>query len=435
MSQWIEIEVPDIGDFEDVDVVEIFVAPGDHVQPNESLIALETDKASVEIPATVGGVVQELRIAVGDKVRQGSPILILRPDAAGATETPPQAETAPPPPPAASPAPPAPAPPALPASQGDSPVKGTVPVPAGSAAHASPSVRKLCRDLGVDVNQVAGTGPKGRILHEDVRQYVKAIVQGHGPAAGAGVEARSAWPFIPWPVVDFAKFGPVELQPLSRIRKLSGANLARNWVSIPHVTQFDETDITDTEAFRRAQTDDLAQRGIKLTLLAFLVKAVVAGLQRFPEFNSSLDGEQLVLKRYFHIGFAADTPHGLVVPVLRDADRKSLSELAAEAAELAAKAREGKLTAGDMQGGCFTISSLGGVGGTAFTPIIQAPEVAILGVSRAVMKPVWDGSNFVPRLMLPLSLSYDHRVIDGALAARFTSYLGQVLADVRRLLL
>jgi len=302
-------------------------------------------------------------------------------------------------------------------------------------AHASPSVRKVARELGVDLTRVVGTGPKGRVLQEDVRRFVKQVMSAEAPpgAPGTGaLAAAGALELLPWPKIDFARFGPVEARPLSRIRKISGANLSRNWVMIPHVTQFDEADITDLEAFRLRLNEENATSGVKITLLAFLVKACVAALRKFPEFNASLDGESLVLKRYFNIGFAADTPNGLVVPVLKAADQKGVIEIARELAGLAAKAREGKLAPADMQGGCFSISSLGGVGGTAFTPIINAPEVAVLGVSRSARKPVWDGDRFAPRLVLPLSLSYDHRVIDGATAARFTTYLGQLLADLRR---
>jgi pyruvate dehydrogenase E2 component (dihydrolipoamide acetyltransferase) len=299
-------------------------------------------------------------------------------------------------------------------------------------AHASPSVRKVARELGVDPLRVQGTGPKGRILLEDVRRFVKQVMSGPAPAAAGSFAGGGALDLLPWPRVDFARFGPIETRPLSRIKKISGANLSRNWVMIPHVTQFEEADITEIEAFRVRLNEENGKAGVKVTLLAFLVKACVAALKRFPELNASLDGESLVLKRYFHIGFAADTPNGLVVPVIKDADRKGVLEIAKELSELAAKAREGKLGPAEMQGGCFSVSSLGGIGGTAFTPIINAPEVAVLGVSRSATKPVWDGAKFTPRLLLPLSLSYDHRVIDGATAARFTTYLGQLLADLRR---
>jgi pyruvate dehydrogenase E2 component (dihydrolipoamide acetyltransferase) len=301
-----------------------------------------------------------------------------------------------------------------------------------TAAHASPSVRKFARELGVDLARLAGTGPKGRIRHEDVQAFVKQVMAG---AAPAGAMAAGALDLLPWPAVDFTKFGPVDVRPLARIRKIAGANLARNWAMIPHVTQFDEADITGLEAFRVALNRENEKAGIKVTLLAFLIRAAVAALRKFPEFNASLDGDNLVLKRYFNVGFAADTPNGLVVPVIRNAERKSVLEIAKEMGELSAKAREGKLGPADMQGGCFTISSLGGIGGTAFTPIINAPEVAILGVSKSALQPVWDGHGFAPRRLLPLSLSYDHRVIDGAAAARFTAYLSSVLADLRRLTL
>ena len=338
---------------------------------------------------------------------------------------------------------PAPAPSAAPAQPARAAAGAAAPetAPAGARparVHASPSVRQLARELGVDLPLVAGTGPRSRILADDVRRFVKSVmsgavsVQAGGAAAGG---AGAGLDLLPWPRIDFASFGPVEAKPLSRIKKLSGANLARNWVMIPHVTQHDEADITGLEAFRQQLNGEAGAAGTKVTLLAFLVKACVAALRRFPEVNASLDGESLVMKRYFHIGFAADTPHGLVVPVLRNADAKGVLELAQESASLAKRAREGKLSPADMQGGCFSISSLGGIGGTAFTPIINAPEVAILGVSRSVMKPVWDGEKFAPRLVLPLSLSYDHRVIDGATAARFTTYLGQLLGDMRRLML
>ncbi len=307
-------------------------------------------------------------------------------------------------------------------------------VEGGHRAHASPSVRRFARELGVDVSQVKGSGPKGRILQQDVQNFVKqALAQPRGTAQSAG--GGAGLDLLPWPQVDFAKFGPVEAKPLSRIKKISGANLARNWVMIPHVTQFDEADITDLEALRVRINKENEKSGVKLTMLAFLIKAAVAALKKFPDFNASLDGENLVYKQYFHIGFAADTPNGLVVPVIRDADKKGVIEIAKEMGELSAKAREGKLGPAQMQGGCFSISSLGGIGGTAFTPIINAPEVAILGVSKSQIKPLWDGKAFQPRLMVPLSLSYDHRVIDGASAARFTAYLAQVLADMRRVLL
>jgi len=336
------------------------------------------------------------------------------------------------------------APPLPPAGEGKGEGASTASAPIDSerfkAAHASPSVRKFARELGVDLARVAGTGPKGRILQEDVQSFVKqalrgAATAGAAGAAGAGITGGGALNLLPWPTVDFAKFGPVEARPLSRIRKISGANLARNWVMIPHVTQFDEADITDLEAFRVRLNKENEKAGVKVTMLAFLIKASVAALKKFPDFNASLDGDSLILKGYFHIGFAADTPNGLVVPVLKNADRKGVLQIAQEMSELSARAREGKLGPADMQGGSFSISSLGGIGGTAFTPIINAPEVAILGVSKSATRPVWNGREFVPRLMVPLSLSYDHRVIDGASAARFTAYLGTLLADMRRMML
>jgi pyruvate dehydrogenase E2 component (dihydrolipoamide acetyltransferase) len=440
-----EVLVPDIGDFKDVEVIEVLVKPGDAISAEQSLVTLESDKATMEIPSPAAGVVKEIRVKVGDKVSQGSPVLMLEAADAGAESAPPPA-----PPPAAS------APSAAPAPAAPSPAPAArqmaiprrEPVPAepqeatAAKAHASPSVRKFARELGVDLAQVRGSGPKGRVLHEDVQSFVKGLMaQGGapGPASQRAAPRGGALPFdLPaWPEVDFAKFGPVETKPLSRIQKLSGANLHRNWVSIPHVTQFDEADITDLEAFRKSNTAVTEKQGFKLTMLAFLIKASVTALREYPQFNASLDAknESLVLKKYYHIGVAVDTPDGLVVPVVRDADRKGVFELARELAGISKLAREKKLKPGDMQGGTFSISSLGGIGGTAFTPIINAPEVAILGVSRSVMRPVWDGKEFAPRLMLPLSLSYDHRVIDGAAAARFTSYLASVLSDIRRSLL
>ena len=427
-SAVLELKVPDIGDYKDVDVIEVFVKPGDVVRKDDSLITLETDKATMEVPATAGGTVKEVRLKVGDKASEGTVVVIL--ESAGGT---PASAPAPAPAPAAA----APAPAPAPSAAAPVAAAPSAPVDAASfrAAHASPSVRKFARELGVDLSRVKGSGPKGRILSSDVQAFVKGVLSGQ-VAAPAGVPANGAGlDLLPWPKVDFAKFGPVQAKPLSRIKKISGANLARNWVMIPHVTQFDEADITEMEAFRKEMSEELKKQDLKLTPLAFIIKAVVAALKKFPDFNASLDGDNLVLKQYFHIGFAADTPNGLVVPVIRDADKKSLVEIANETAALAGKARDGKLAPADMQGGCFSISSLGGVGGTAFTPIVNAPEVAILGVSKSSIKPVWDGKAFEPRLMLPLSLSYDHRVIDGASAARFTSYLSQVLGDIRRLML
>jgi len=433
----IQVKVPDIGGYKDVPIIEILVKLGDAVKPGDSLMTLESDKATLDVPAPSGGVVHELAVKVGDRVSEGTPLLVLEPSDAPAQPTLPAANqpaALPAPGPAPQPAPAAPAAPKAPASNGATAAPAARPAPVAAEhtglAHASPSIRKLARELGVDLLQVNGSGPKGRIVREDVQTFVKeALREGKPAARGAGLDLP------PWPQIDFSQFGPIELQPLSRIKKISKSNLARNWVMIPHVTQFDEADITELERFRQELNQEGAATGVKVTLLAFLVKACVAALKRFPELNSSLDGDQLVLKRYFHIGFAADTPGGLVVPVIRNADQKGVLELAREASDLASKARAGKLALAEMQGGCFSISSLGGIGGTAFTPIINAPEVAILGVSRSAHKPVWDGEKFAPRLMLPLSLSYDHRVVDGALAARFTSHLSQVLGDMRRAML
>jgi pyruvate dehydrogenase E2 component (dihydrolipoamide acetyltransferase) len=436
-----EVFVPDIGDFKNVDVIEVLVKPGDNVSAEQSLITVESDKATMEIPSPGAGVVKELKIKVGDKVSEGSAILLLEASegaASGTTAAPaapippaapaPQQAIAPPPPPPAS----APAPQAAPARPA---VVAEAPAAPASKAHASPSVRKFARELGVDLSQVRGTGPKGRVLQFDVQQHVKSIIAGGGvaaPAVGGGVGGLT---LLPWPQVDFAKFGPIETQPLSRIKKISGANLARNWVMIPHVTSNDEADVTELEALRVQLNKENEKSGVKVTMLAFIVKACIAALKKFPEFNASLDGENLVLKRYYHIGFAADTPNGLMVPVIKDADQKGVLDIAKETSALAAAARDGKLKPTDMQGGTFSISSLGGIGGTSFTPIINAPEVAILGVSRSAMKPVWNGREFAPRLTLPLSLSYDHRVIDGAAGARFSAHLVGLLADMRRVLL
>jgi len=437
----IEVKVPDIGDFKDVPVIELLVKPGDAVKKEDSLVTLESDKATMEVPSPADGVVKAVKLKVGDKVSEGSLVLLL--DAADAPAARPaeKAAAAPAAPaPAAQPAPPATAAPAAKpfqepeaASPRHPPVAAEPAVEGAAPAHASPGVRRFARELGVDLSKVKGAGPKGRILKEDIQGFVKGALSGAGagaPRAAGGGLADLGLPA--WPKVDFAKFGPVEVKPLTRIQKISGPALARNWVMIPHVTQFDEADITELEAFRAKVNEENAKSGVKVTPLAFLIKAVVAALKKFPAFNASIDGDNLVIKQYWHIGFAADTPGGLVVPVLKDADKKGVVEIARETGELAAKGREGKLGPAEMQGGTFTISSLGGIGGTAFTPIINAPEVAILGVSKAAMKPVWNGKEFVPRLMMPLSLSYDHRVIDGASAARFTAYLAQVIADLRR---
>ena len=441
-----EVRVPNIGDFKDVGVVEVLVKPGDSVKVDDSLVTLESDKATMDVPSPAAGKVLELKVHAGDRVSEGSILLTL--DEAGARPAPGAEKGAPPAPAGARPPPapaerrapetPAAAPPPLPATPEPSPGPPPAAAPSTSAPegerrvpHASPSVRKVARELGVELSRVTASGPKGRILREDVQRFVKQVMSGEAPGRGGG----AALDLLPWPRVDFSKFGPVETRPLARIRKISAANLARNWVMIPHVTQFDEADITDLEALRSRLNEENGKEGPKVTLLAFVLKACTAALRRFPEFNSSLDGDSLVLKRYYHLGFAADTPHGLVVPVLKDADRKGVLEIARDLAELAAKARDGKLTPSDMQGGTFSISSLGGIGGSAFTPIINAPEVAVLGVSRAAIRPVWDGNAFAPRLLLPLSLSYDHRVIDGAAAARFTAHLVDLLRDMRRALL
>ncbi|TAK90977.1 MAG: dihydrolipoyllysine-residue acetyltransferase [Burkholderiaceae bacterium] len=435
MSQLVEVKVPDIGDFKDVEVIELLVKPGDTIKADQSLLTVESDKASMEIPSTHSGVVKEMKVKLGGKVNQGSLILMLE-EAAGAAA--PVATAAPAPAPA--PAPVAAAPAAAPAPAAPAPAAPSM-VPAGdnSAAgksHASPSVRKFARELGVDLAKVRGTGPKQRITQDDVRNYVKgAVAQAESGGAAAGSGDGSALGLLAWPKVDFAKFGPVETQPLSRIKKISGANLHRNWVMIPHVTNHDECDITDLEAFRVQMNKENEKSGIKLTMLAFMIKAAVAALQKFPTFNSSLDGDSLVVKKYYHIGFAADTPNGLVVPVIKDADKKGVFEIAQEMSDLAKKARDGKLGPAEMTGGTFTISSLGGIGGTYFTPIINAPEVAIMGVCKSTTKPVWNGKEFAPRLILPLSLSWDHRVIDGAAAARFNAYFGSLLTDFRRAML
>ncbi|GAA0773220.1 dihydrolipoyllysine-residue acetyltransferase [Castellaniella ginsengisoli] len=436
------VVVPDIGDFDTVEVIEVLVAAGDTIQAEQSLITVESDKASMEIPASVGGVVKEVLVKVGDKVSQGTKILMVE-AAGGAPQAAAPAAAAPAPAPAPAPEPAsAPAPAA--SSMASSAPERTSPtasfaeadVPLRNLPHASPSVRRFARELGVNLAQVIGSGPKNRITADDVRAYVKqALATGGASPVGSTLPAGEGFSVLGWPKVDFAKFGAIEAKPLPRIKKISGANLHRNWVMIPHVTNNDVADITELEALRQQLNAENKKSGAKVTMLAFLIKAVVAALKKFPEFNASLDGDNLVLKRYFHIGFAADTPNGLVVPVIRDADKKGVMELAAETAELAGLAREGKLSPSQMQGGCFSISSLGGIGGTDFTPIINAPEVAILGVSRSAMQPVWDGQAFQPRLMLPLSLSYDHRVIDGAAAARFNAYLASLLADFRRIIL
>ncbi len=433
-----EIVVPDIGDFDEVEIIEVLVSPGDTIAAEDSLITLESDKASMEIPSSDGGVVKDVLVKVGDKITSGGVILTLETAAAEgaapaeggepAAETPAQEPPAPPPAASAAAAESAqPAPSPRVEGHGPSPTRKLSDVSFNNA-YASPAVRKFARELGVDLNEVDGSGRKGRILREDVQNYVKKALSG---GVGGGMKVA------PMPEIDFSQWGDVEVQPLSKINRLTGEFLHRNWVTIPHVTQFDEADITDLEAFRKSMADEYKEQGIKITLLSFLMKAVVSGLKAMPRFNSSLDpnGENLIVKSYYNIGIAVDTPDGLVVPVVRDVDRKTLVELATDLRDISVKAREKKLKPADMQGGCMTISSLGGIGGTQFTPIVNAPEVAILGVSRAKMQPVWNGESFEPRLILPLSLSYDHRVIDGADGARFTSFLSRTLSDTRRLLL
>ena len=432
MSQLIEVKVPDIGDYKDVPVIEVMVKPGDTIEKEQSIVTLESDKATMDVPSSHSGVVKEVRVKVGDTISEGAVVVLLEESAGSAATVAAPATQATP----AVSAPPVKAPVAEP------PVKlapppppiSNIPAPTSeNTAHASPSVRKFARELGVTITQVTGSGPKGRITQEDVQAFVKAAMSGGGiPAASASGGSLGGLNIIPWPKVDFTKFGEVERLPLNRIKKLTAANLARNWIMIPAVTYHEDADITDLEAFRVATNKDNEKQGLKITMLAFLMKAAVAALKKYPEFNSSLDGDELVLKKYFNIAFAADTPQGLVVPVIRDADKKGIVEIARETSELAALARDGKLKPEQMQGASFTISSLGGIGGTYFAPIVNAPEVAILGVSKAAMKPVWDGKQFVPRLICPLSLTADHRVIDGALATRFNVYMAQLLSDFRR---
>jgi pyruvate dehydrogenase E2 component (dihydrolipoamide acetyltransferase) len=427
MSDTIDVRIPNIGDFRDLPIVAVLVKAGDTVALESPLVELESEKATMEVPSPAAGIVQSVSVKLGDKVSEGSTILTLAPagDTAAPAAPAAPAVTAPAPeaPPVAPAAPAQTLEPIAPSSNGAPERNGVV--------HASPSIRRFARELGVDLHAVEGSGPHARITRDDVQSYVKRVLADPSSARGSG----GALPFdLPaWPKPDFAQYGPIERVPLSRIRKFSGPNLHRNWVMIPHVTNNDEADVTELEAFRKQLNAE--NPGAKVTMLAFAVKACVAALRAFPDVNSSLDNDELVHKKYYNIGFAADTPQGLVVPVLRDADTKGVLEIAAESAALAAKAREGKLGMADMSGATFTISSLGGIGGTSFTPIVNAPEVAILGLSRAAMKPVWDGSAFAPRLMLPLSLSYDHRVIDGALAARFNAYLVTMLGDLRRALL
>jgi pyruvate dehydrogenase E2 component (dihydrolipoamide acetyltransferase) len=451
-----DVKVPDIGDFKDVPVIEIHVKPGDTVEAEAPLVTLESDKATMDVPSSAGGVVREVKVKLGDKVSEGSVVVVLE-AAATVAVVPAVQPAAAVPAPAAAPTPAATPAVAAPAPSGEvcdlrpteaepitAPPAISMPTPAemlaaegGIKAHASPSVRAFARELGVDVAKVPGTGPKGRITQADVQNFVKGVMT--GATAAGGVPPRltsgSGLDLLPWPQVDFAKFGPIEVKPLSRIKKISGPNLARNWVMIPAVTYHEDADITDLEALRVQLNEENEKAGIKLTMLAFIIKAVVAALKKYPDLNSSLDGENQVFKNYWHIGFAADTPNGLMVPVLKNADQKGVVEIAQETSDLARKAREGKLGPADMQGATFTISSVGGIGGTSFSPIVNAPEVAILGVSKSSMKPVWDGKQFVPRLTVPLSLSADHRVIDGALATRFNAYLAQLLGDFRRVML
>ncbi|RPE70643.1 pyruvate dehydrogenase E2 component (dihydrolipoamide acetyltransferase) [Tibeticola sediminis] len=458
----VEVKVPDIGDFKDVSVIELLVQPGDTIALDQSLLTVESDKASMEIPSSVAGVVRELRVALGDRVSEGSVIALVEtaeggaapePEAAPAIAAPAQQTAAPQAAVAASTPTAAPMPtsaerPVEPLMRAAAPLVAAVAAAPdatrlASLPHASPSVRRFARELGVPLEEVTGTGPKGRITLEDVRNFSRAVMQGQlqtRAQAERFVQAQAASPavladLLPWPQVDFAKFGPVERKERPRIKKISGANLHRNWVMIPHVTHHENADVTDLEALRVALNQEHEKQGIKFTMLAFVIKAVVAALQKFPEFNASLDGDALIYKKYFHIGFAADTPNGLVVPVLKDADRKGLVQISQELSQLSAKAREGKLTPAEMSGGCFSISSLGGIGGRYFTPIVNAPEVAILGLTKTFREPVWNGEAFTPRLTLPMSLSYDHRVIDGAAAARFAAYLSQLLGDFRRVLL
>ena len=430
----VEVKVPDIGDFKDIPVIEVNVKVGDKVEKEQSLVTLESDKATMDVPSPAAGTVKELKVKVGDNVSEGTLILVLEGEGSASAAAPKQDA-----PKAAAPSEAAPAKSAPAQKDAPSALALAPAMPAGdgtrTSSHASPSVRKFARELGVDVASVKGTGPKDRITQADVTAFVKGVMSGQGKApaqAAAAPAAGGELNLLPWPKVDFTKFGPVDPKPLSRIKKISGANLHRNWVMIPHVTNNDEADITDLEALRVTLNKENEKAGVKFTMLAFVIKAVVAALKKFPTFNASLDGDNLVFKQYYNVGFAADTPNGLMVPVIRDADKKGLVDVAKEMADLSKAAREGKLKPDQMQGGCFSISSLGGIGGTHFTPIINAPEVAILGLSRGAMKPVWDGKAFVPRLILPLSLSYDHRVIDGAEAARFNAYLSAVLADFRR---
>jgi len=418
------VAVPDIGGHENVDIIAVEVKVGDTVAVDDTLITLETDKATMDVPCTAAGVVKAVLVKVGDKVSEGAPIIEVETAGSAAAAPAPAAAPVSAPAPAAAPV----------AAFGSTPVNEA----AFAKAHAGPSARKLARELGVDLGLVKGTGLKGRIVGDDIKAFVKAALQGgagKGAPAAAGASLGGGLDLLPWPKVDFAKFGEVEVKELSRIKKISGQNLSRNWVMIPHVTVNEEADMTDLEEFRKQLNKEWEREGVKLSPLAFIIKASVSALKQFPEFNSSLDGDNLVLKKYFHIGFAADTPNGLVVPVIKDVDKKGLKEISQELTELSKKAREGKLKPQEMQGACFTISSLGGIGGTGFTPIVNAPEVAILGVCKSQIKPVWNGKEFAPRLMCPLSLSFDHRVIDGAAGMRFTVFLANLLKDFRRITL
>ena len=430
----VEVKVPDIGDYKGVPVIEVHVKAGDRVEKEQSLVTLESDKATMDVPSTHAGVVKEVKVNVGDSISEGDLVVVL--ESSTGSSTAPAASVAASSAPSASLATPA----AVSAAQASAPsaAPNTRPetTPVAGVSHASPSVRKYARELGVDVAKVVGSGPKGRVTQEDVQAYVKNIMTGQAASpAGAPVSASGGLNLLPWPKIDFTKFGEIDTKPLSRIQKLSAANLSRNWVMIPAVTYHEDADITELEAFRVTTNKDNEKQGIKVTMLAFLIKAVVNALKKYPEFNSSLDGDNLVMKKYFHIAFAADTPNGLVVPVVKNADKKGIFEIAKETSELAKLAREGKLKPDQMQGASFTISSLGGIGGTYFAPIINAPEVAILGVNKASMKPVWNGKEFVPKLICPLSLTADHRVIDGALATKFNVYLSELLADFRRVVL
>ena len=433
MSQLIEVKVPDIGDYDAVPVIEIHVKVGDTIAVEDALVTLESDKATMDVPSSAAGVVKEIRVAMGDKIAEGSVVVIV--ETAGGAAAPAAAPTAAPAPAAAPAAAAAPvAPVAAPAAAAPS----APAVAASTKAHASPSVRKFARELGVDIGLVKGTGANGRITPDDVRGFIKSVMSGQVALAGGAAAAGGSGvglDLLPWPKVDFAKFGEVDSQPMSRIKKISGANLARNWVMIPHVTVNEDSDVTDLEQFRIQMNKEYEKKGVKFSMLAFIIKASVFALKKFPEFNSSIDGDNLILKKYYNIGFAADTPNGLMVPVIKDVDKKGIEQITVEMGELAKQAREGKLKPADMSGGCFTISSLGGIGGTSFTPIINAPEVAILGVMKSAMKPVWDGQAFQPRLICPLCLSFDHRVIDGAAGARFNAYLASLLADFRRVLM